>query len=244
MEEMHTFRIEFRDRWQALAIEQRFNQTDTHVMNNLDDCIRSAEVVASNAATIISTRSSILSQNPSSHSRRQVPDRTAVWVENHVREPGLAEAENDIRSSVTSETVAQPVTPSPSTAASTVVRVQSVVTPSMTTAGPRGTENVFSLPNVGHLFDDVDFFENVQPELIRAWLNEGKTQFELGNYDDAGEYMRTVVTHARAIEYEGKAENLDESMNVRRPLCSSCSTIARGQLCSKQRPSMSLPMCI
>jgi hypothetical protein len=214
MEEMQTFRIEFRDHWQALSTEQRFNRTDTQVMNNLDDCIRSAEVVASNAATIISTRS-LLSQSPSSASRRHVRDRTAVWVENHVRDPSVAETENGRPSSVTSETMAQPVTPSPSTDASTVtVRVQSVVTPSMTTSGLHGTETVFTLPNESQLYGDVDFFDDVQPELIRAWLKEGKTVFDRGNYDDASEYMRTVVTHARAIEYEGKAENIEESLNL------------------------------
>ena len=212
MEEMQTFRIEFRDHWQALATEQRFNQTDTQVMNNLDDCIRSAEIVASNAATIISTRSTLLSQSPSSASRRHFRDRTAVWVENHVYDPAV-QTENELPSSVTSETMAQPITPSPSTDASTVtVRIQSVDTPSMTTSRVRGNEDVFSLPNESQLFDDVDFFDEVEPGLIRAWLKEGKTQFDRGNYEDASEHMRTVVTHARAIEYEGKAENLDESL--------------------------------
>src|SRR5271155_5740004 len=145
MEEMQTFRIEFRDRFRVLVTEQHLNQNDTQVMDNLDECVRSAEAIATVAATIISTRSTYLSQTlPSSHSRRQLRDRTAVWVENHVREPGLAEAENELLSSVTSETATQPITPSPSTVASTVVRVQSLVTPSMPTtgAGLRGTKNV------------------------------------------------------------------------------------------------------
>jgi len=214
MDEMQTFRIEFRDRWQVLAAEQRFNENDTQVMNNLDDCVRSAETVATVAATIITTRSAQLSQSPNSHSRRHVRDRTAMWVENHLNEPGAVATENDNLSNMTTETVAQPITPSPSTVSSTVVRVQSAVTPSMTTVGFRATENVFSVPSESQLFNDVDFFDDVQPELIRAWLNEGKTQIDLGNYEDAGEYMRTVVVHAKAIQYEGRAEAIEEAMNL------------------------------
>ena len=183
-------------------------------MNNLDDCVRSAEAVVIVATTIISTRSTHLTQSTTSHSRRHVRDRTAMWVQNHVRDPRGADPENDRLSSVTTETAAQPITPSPSTVASTVVPVQSVVTPSMTTAGVRATENSFSPPNESQLFDDVDFFEDIQPELIRAWLTEGKTQFDSENYEDAGEYMKTVVVHARAIQYDGKAEAIEEAMNL------------------------------
>src|SRR5271154_412732 len=214
MEEMQTFRAEFRDRWHTLSAEQRLNENDTRIMDNLEECVRSAEVVATVAVTIISTRSSLLSQTPSSHSRRRVRDRTAVWVENHVHDPAVPVGEDDLLSTVTSEAIAQPVTPSPSTIASTVVPLQSVVTPSMTMSGRRGIENGFSLPNEPQVFDEVDLFHDVQPELIRAWLKEGKTVFDRGNYDDASEYMRTIVTHARAIEYEGKAENIEESLNL------------------------------
>lgn len=214
MDEMHTFRTEFRNRWHALSAEQRLNENDTQVMDNLEECVRSAEVVATVAATVISTRSTQLSQSPSSHSRRHVRDRTALWVESHVHEPGVAEADNDRLSSATAETVAQPITPSPSTVASTVVRVQSVVTPSMTTVGFRRTENVISPPNQTQLFNDVDFFDEVRPELIQAWLKEGKTQMDLENYEDAGEYMRTVVVHAKAIQYDGRAEAIEEGMNL------------------------------
>ena len=128
MDDMHAFRTEFRNRWHALSAEQRLNENDTQVMDNLDDCVRSAEVVATVAATVISARSTQLSQSPSSRSHRHVRDRTALWVERHVHEPDVAEADNDRLSNATAETVAQPITPSPSTVASTVVRVQSVVT--------------------------------------------------------------------------------------------------------------------
>jgi len=199
MEEMQTFRNEFRDRCQVLAAEQRFNQNDAQVMNNLDDCIRSAEVIAEVASTTISIRST------GSYSRQHVRDRTALWIENHA----LADDDNNGLSSVTSDTAAMPITPS----ASTVVRVQSVVTPSMTSVGFHGTESLFSVPNE-QIVQNVDFFDYVQPRLIRTWLNEGKAQFDLQNYADAREYMKTIVASAREIQYEGKVEVLEESLNL------------------------------
>ena len=84
----------------------------------------------------------------------------------------------------------------------------------MTTVGFRRTENVTSPPNESQLFNDMDFFDEVQPELIQTWLKEGKTQMDLENYEDAGEYMRTVVVHAKAIQYEGRVEAIEEAMNL------------------------------
>jgi hypothetical protein len=191
-----------------MQLEQRFSENDAQLMNNLDDCIRSAEVVAEVASTMITSRSTHLMPSHNS-SRQHAHDRTALWVENHVLGPEIGIPGNDLLSSITSETEAQPITPSPSTVASTVVRVQSVVTPSMTTAALRETQPVSSFESVS-----VNFFDEVQPELIGGWLNEGKAQFSLGNYEDAAEYMRTVVSRARETQYEGKAEAIEESMTL------------------------------
>jgi len=202
MEEIQTFRTEFRDCCQVLTAEQRFNKNDSQVMNNLDDCIRSAEVVAEVASTTISIRST------GSHSREQGGDRTALWIENHA----FAEADNNGLSSVTSDIAAQPITPGPSTVASTGGRVQSVVTPSMATAALHDRTGPAS--SFANVFNDVNYFDDFRRELICVWLKEGKAQFDLGNYEDAAEYMRTVITRARETQYEGKTEAIEESIKL------------------------------
>ena len=201
MNEMQQLRVEFRDRWQSLISEGGgLKESDTRIMNNLEDCVRSAEIVASVASTIVNSRSTI-----AGHSRldSQVGptfnDRTRLWVLN---ESGVRETQNGT-------TMMPPPTPDGSTSVA-FTTVMLPPTPTQTSFSDIFAERAVSTSGAEAT---LNFFDDVESKLVEHWLGTGKQYLDLGNYSEAVENLKMALGRAKRKGGEGYKSIIEEGMN-------------------------------
>jgi len=116
MDQMQQLRMDFRDQIQAHIAERGLERNNNvQVMNNLDDCICSAEVVASVASTIVHSRSTTASHSQMHNTSGQnaLHERTRLWLEN-VSPFVVSGSLNDEILASSSLTSMTPPTPDPS----------------------------------------------------------------------------------------------------------------------------------
>ena len=208
MNEMHQLRVEFRNRWHVLISEGDFKETDNQVMNNIDDCVRSAEIVVSVASSIVHSRSTVLAHSQRASDIGQRPgDRTRLWVE-RIYELTLREdqtGENVATSSVTSTTILPPPTPSHTSVASTIA--MSPPTPDLASVGGRYAESDITATGVQTPTDtESDFFVEAELALIENSFNIGKKHLDKGNYKEACEYIEKAWDRATTVKPEAREQ--------------------------------------
>jgi hypothetical protein len=192
---MHQLRVDFRNRWHVLRSERDFKETDNQVMNNIDDCVRSAEIVVSVASSIVHSRSTVLGRNQrGSDIGQHSGDRTRLWVE-RINGLTLREdqgEENIASSSATSTTIMPPPTPSHTSAASTITVPPP--TPDLASVGGRYAESTVTIPSTqAQVEAELDFFREMEPKLIETWFNIGKQKFDERSYTDASAFLEKVL---------------------------------------------------
>jgi hypothetical protein len=198
MEEMQQLQTELSARTQALTTESGFKEIDTRLMYNLEDCIRSAEMIVCSSSTIINSQSTAHSHSArgmESRSQSRAPNsRIEDWI------TGLTIPEDQNEDVVSSSAVTSTVDLTPPTPGLTNLETASDVG-SINTAGRRQLE------------PQLDYFSAVEPQLVQYWLECGVNEGKRGNYINAIDHLVRALDRGR-IKYGGQFEGKEAAMKL------------------------------